>query len=442
MNSMSESRSDATRNSVTQNCEIAPRDLEIWKRRIIYASMVALLAKLFLAWFSSGTQDVLTYKVFSNDILQGGGPLRGGWYLYHRPYMISLAFNYSPAMLYFTWFVRFLSDTIHLPFNFCLRLPSILADIGTTIVLWNWLKIRCNLAQNQPFATNFPHITPLSLLFYALSPVAILISGFHGNTDSILIFFVLLSVWLFERGAPIWMVGVAFGMSLNFKVASLIFLPLFLLNLKGFRPRIEYSISVIATFVLCGMPYLAQDPDFILRRIFGYSGQYGGWGISLLLRIVAEATGIETPNYFFLRFGKIALIAALLCSAIWLNSLKRKPDLLWQCGFIALIFFVFTPSFGNQYLAWLAPLIVVFGASSSVIFSASAGLYLALNYGLIWRLMALNLPAPPPIYAAMLDIKIIAWFLIALILYFEIKKLVRTSRRDFSSPRANEMSSP
>ncbi len=301
-----------------------------------------MLLKIGLAWASPGTQDVITFKSFSDVILNSGG-----WGLYHHKFSdVGRAFNYLPSMLHFVRSVRFLSDWTHWPFAFCLRLLSIVADAGSALVLWK-------IVEGRALKSNIT-TSPWAFLLYLIAPAAIWVSGFHGNTDAVMLFFLLLSLLLLQRQQAAWLVGVAFGMSLNIKLMPLIFVPLFLLFLETPRRRIEYSIVVAATVFCAGLPYFVQDPVFIWHRAFGYNGLYGTWGISHLLNLLSPE--LKTANLFFQQFGKFILLSSLLFYSVWLNRLPTKPDLLRQLALLMLLFFTVTPAFGAQYLAWAVPL--------------------------------------------------------------------------------------
>ena len=51
-----------------------------------------------------------------------------------------------------------------------------------------------------------------------LCPTSIMISGFHGNTDPLMIALLLLSVYLIEADAPSWIAGATMGLATNVKV--------------------------------------------------------------------------------------------------------------------------------------------------------------------------------------------------------------------------------
>ena len=48
------------------------------------------------------------------------------------------------------------------------------------------------------------------VLLLAVAPISIMVSGFHGNTDPLMVFLVLLSVYLLEARRSTWRAGVAY----------------------------------------------------------------------------------------------------------------------------------------------------------------------------------------------------------------------------------------
>jgi len=384
-----------------------------WQKRIVIAAVFALILKLGLAWFSPGTQDVRTFKSFSDVILSSGGLS-----LYHKPLAADAAFNYLPFMLRVTQSARFVSDWAHLPFAFCWRLLSIVADVGSALVLWK--IVAASDAERKR------KISPLAFLLYVGSPVVIWVSGFHGNTDPIMIFFLLLSLLLLQRQQAAWLIGVAFGMSLNIKLMPLIFVPLFLIFLKQPRRRIEYSISVVATVFCAGLPYFLQDTIFVSRRAFGYNGLYEIWGISRLLRLLPSQW--QTLDFLFMHGGRFLLLGALLLCTLWMNRLRRKPDLLQQCAVLLLLFLVLTPGFGVQYLAWLAPVILALDLPAAATFYLVSGLYLSFNYTLFWIQYPLGTWPPLPLAQALISTEIACWLSIVVLFLGETRRLARDNQ--------------
>lgn len=280
-------------------------------------------------------------------------------------------------MVHVIHFYTWLTSVTSLPLAFWVRLPSILADIGTLTVLW-----RLTFCKNSLFA----RVSSWKLLFVAASPFSILIFGFHGNTDAVMMFFVMLSIYLLQSQKPAWVVGIAFGMAMNIKIVPLFFVPVFLLVLQAPRRQIEYSMSTIATGVIGGMPYLAQDPQFILSRVFGYGGQYNNWGLSRLLTLMSP----ELPwlNAAFEGAGKYVLLLVVIALSLWMNwrqNDSRNVPIETQCAVVVAAFLALTPAFGYQYLTWIVPFLPLWNWRASSLFTLCGTLYLLSVYTFRWR---------------------------------------------------------
>ena len=205
-----------------------------WRRAIIATAVVALLLKSALALRTVGTNDVLTFDVFSLVAAQQPGR---NLYLYADPPFF--VFNHPPFMIHALRALRWLGQATSLPFPFWLRAPGIAADLGSLLLLWRILE-----ASGRRFS-------PWTLLFIAIAPAAIMISGFHGNTDPVMIVFLLLSIYLIQIRRRVGLGGVAMGLSVSVKVVPLLFVPAVVLQLRGWRPRAAFVLSAAATDSSC-----------------------------------------------------------------------------------------------------------------------------------------------------------------------------------------------
>ena len=260
-----------------------------WTRFFLFVGALAFFIKLGLAWSSPGTQDIETFRNFS-EILANSGGLS----VYHAAQSADSAFNYLPFVLHLVRGVRLLADFTHWPFSFCLRLVSIVADVGSAFLLYDVLARR-NRTKGKRI------VSPVAFLIYLGAPVVIWISGFHGNTDAVMMFFLLLSLWLLHENRAAWLVGAAFGMSLNVKLMPLALLPLLLIFLRTPRRRFEYSTAALTTVFIGGLPYFLQQPVFVLHRALAYNGLYGIWGVPRLLTAILADLAIVNgggPSFF------------------------------------------------------------------------------------------------------------------------------------------------
>jgi len=353
-----------------------------WATVVALATAVAFGVKLYISYRSFGTVDVAYWQLYIM-----------GSHLGSRLYTSEI-FNHPPAMLHVLPLIGGLAERSGLPFPFCLRLPGIIADVGSVWLVW---RITQSAAPRLA--------SPAGVLLMAIAPASLMISGYHGNTDPVMIFFVLLAVHLRESAAA-WAAGIALGMAMNVKVVPLIFAPALLLYRHELRRGLALAVAAAATFLIASMPYLLDDPRFILQRVFGYSPS-GSWGIPLLIGLAEDHlrfpalysetwSGVPgvmelyamavTAAKAYAQWAKFLALGAIVLAAHRMNRMDSPPALFVQCGVAAFLFLFFSPGFGIQYLAWLVPWPVAAGPLVALIFYAISGEFLYRMYttNLVW----------------------------------------------------------
>ena len=323
-------------------------------RLVLATAICALVLKLYLAWTTIGTNDVLAYWYFLQEYRGSGLVL-----LYRR----DSEFNHPPFVIHWLMALRWIHLTTGAPPWFCLRLPPILADFGSFLVVARLLGPRLALPSFR-----------LGLFLVAAAPVSVMVSGFHGNNDSVMMFFVLLSILLLERSSPAWLAGIAMGMAVNMKIVPLVFWPAFLLWIPGWRKRAEYFVAAVVVVVAASSPAIFEAPELLAQKVLGYKSSYGLWGIS---RLLASA---PTLSRAFESWGRLVLAGALVALAAWMNLGRSKPALARQIGVLALAFLTLTPGFGVQYLAWLVPWMAWVGGGAAIAWTVATTFFLVLVY--------------------------------------------------------------
>lgn len=258
------------------------------------------------------------------------------------------------------------------------RTLTSLADLGSFFLVAAIVRRRFGVSWN--------------LAAYAFCPAAILIAGFHGNSDPLMIFFLLATAWSAERGHPPWLMGLFFGAALNIKLLPLFLLPALFFYLRDGRERLQCLGIIALTSLALWLPYLAQDPAVVIKSTLGYDSLAGRWGIGYLLR----------GTVFFGKYSHYAKYLILLLSATvaWLmNRRKTRIPLFDQFGITLFLFLFLTPGFGVQYLYWLTPWAVTLGARVYWFHSLAAGAFLFTVYnfwsgGIPWK-FANSLAAGP-----------------------------------------------
>src|SRR5438105_13800388 len=90
-----------------------------------------------------------------------------------------------------------------------------------------------------------------ALALFALSPVSLMVSGFHGNTDPVMVLLLVCAVWMCLRNRPV-LAGLFFAFGCQIKFVRLLFLPAFFFS---WFPQIGcggFLFSGSVTTVLCG----------------------------------------------------------------------------------------------------------------------------------------------------------------------------------------------
>ena len=153
------------------------------------AMLIGAALRIYCVVFTNGTGDMDDWEDHAQQVRDRG--LIG---YYHAN---SFA-NHPPFISKVGALILQISTVTHIPFRTLFRAPFALLDAGNALLLfsllpdnrWRFLAAAC----------------------YWLSPAAILISAYHGNTDTAVAFFLLLTIWLATQ-QRILSSGAAFGAS-------------------------------------------------------------------------------------------------------------------------------------------------------------------------------------------------------------------------------------
>jgi hypothetical protein len=343
--------------------------LELWQWAVILGAAAAFCTKLVLALKTYGSNDVYTLEEFlvawrylGTDLYRVGAP------------------NNPPSMLYLWAFLRGLAHLTGLPFSFWFKAPAILADLGSLWLVWRMLRSRLGERSIR-----------WSLFLMAVAPASVLISGFHGQNDSVMIFFLLLAAYLVEKGRTL-AGGAAFGLSLCVKVAPIIAIPVLVFYQFGRKKWVAFFAATVGVLLIAWSPFIISDPLAVLRDLLGYKSGLGHWGISYLAYQLSLLSPVGTSLCAVIeKFGSPILLLAIAVLSWRMNRSANKPLLYFQIGLVFFLFLAGTNGFGVQYLAWLVPFAAGLGAAPAALFYATSGVFLFLVYefwcqGMPWYL--------------------------------------------------------
>jgi 4-amino-4-deoxy-L-arabinose transferase-like glycosyltransferase len=299
--------------------------------------------KLWLALTTFGTNDVRYWQTFMKYIVEKGSV---------TIYRDVRFYNHPPAMSGLLWLMHRVAAHAPNGFPFVMRLPAILADVGSTLLIYRLVAFGWDRRRALFCA-----------LGVALSPILVLVSGFHGNTDPVFMCLVLLAAERLLLGkSPFWSAAVSgaiLGAAINVKLVPLMVVPVFFFQLDGLRPRLRFA-GALAVILALGFGYhFFAAGEFFKRNVLDYSGLKGIWGLTEMA--LRGYPAIVTPAYVSaLKLVIAAVIVARAAVELWRRH--RSPAdardngraFLRSLGLAFLTFMLLTPGFGVQYLAWLA----------------------------------------------------------------------------------------
>lgn len=319
--------------------------LHITSVRIAWLTVLAaaLAARLLpaLALPTGSTYDIESYAIVGSLVLNDKD-------VYTSPEAEN-RYPYLPFQMYWSALSHKLVELSQVPYYKIVKIAPILADIAIALVLFASLLRAFSL---QAALTGS--------LLYAVNPLPVFISAYHGQFDAAAILPVLLS--LYSLGSYPWLSGIWLGFAILVKSWPVLALPALLSGIKSQKKRLIFLALAGLVPLLAILVYLtAFDSRLpqVLGRAIGYNRGAGAWGYTYLFRLLVYffpgLTGFFT---WLINFGRILTLAGL--AAAWqLRARKESP----QDGFLTIlvVFFAITHAFGIQYMVWLIPFAILSG---------------------------------------------------------------------------------
>jgi hypothetical protein len=301
---------------------------------VVAVGLVAVAVKLVVAATTTGTDDVLFFRSFAKAIGQVGPvDVYGVRFLvrYNHPPLIGLMLGALDWL-----------DGHGVVFRFALRSVPIMADFGSSLLVFDVLRRR------GPVRT-----ATVTAGLVAVNPILFIVSGFHGNIDSVFVFLTLLAAWLLlDRGVSA-LAGLAFATAGGVKLVPLILLPIFLALLRRRTDLARFCGTFAAATVLLWTPAILRQLPAIRRNVVGYAGHQEDWGVVMIARVLGHPGRmvelLAGPGRYLL------ILASVGPAVLWA---WRRPERGYAAIALALVsFLALIPAWAPQYLAWP----VVFG---------------------------------------------------------------------------------
>lgn len=301
----------------------------------VAAAFVARLAAILLS--DRVVADVLRYRRVAAHVLDVS------W----NPYQAQHLYPYPPLWVWIEAACESLARHSGLSFAVLVKLPVLAAEVGIVVLLARWGAERGGAARWAPW-------------IYALHPVAVLVTGFHGQFDSIALLMVLLAVRASERGRHD-AAALALAAGIAVKSFPILAVPVLLLRVTGATARFRFLALALLPVAVLLVPYLAHDATAVTRELFGYGGvaDFGWIGVWRGVRWVIDGTlGRGEARHW----GLLIPAAKILFLAAYGAALARRRasgDLVVTLLAVFVAFQAFYGALSAQYLLWVVPLAVL-----------------------------------------------------------------------------------
>lgn len=313
-----------------------------WPVFVIAVFLLAFLGRLVFSFGQGNFDDSILYQIWSFI-----GTTKGVTSLYDTiPNLSFFPANYPPLILYLLTFVGLIYKSffsLNFVFNtpilfFLLKLFPILFDIALGLILYFFVS--SNFSKKAGF---------IASAFLLFNPAIFFNSAVWGQTDSILMFFLAVSMVFLIKGKfnYAWFF---YALSFFTKQQALIFFPLMIFltfKLGGNKRLYKALITGIATSFIVIFPFIASGKFLnFLERMFYSLTQY-------------PVLSKNAFNFWWFLFGEKATFLSDQKSIFWFYN----PHLIGAIFFILVYFYVFQKikkSQLNPHLIILAFLTIAF----------------------------------------------------------------------------------
>ena len=342
---------------------------------------LGLAARLIVAATTWGSNDVLGFQIFGIQISQLG---------LFEAYRQNPELNHPPIPALWAAAVYRLAPPAAgdvLAFCFLLKLPGILTEAASAWLVWRAVSARAGRPAGWRAAAAYA---------WALAPL--LVSGYHGNTDTVYAMLSLLAVYLLEDRRRPLAAGLALAAAINVKLIPVLLVPPLLLSLRTRREAAAF-LGGLAVGVVPFVPVLAAVGPAFYRNALAYNPKPDRWGLMLPLlwnRELPLDPAADQTVLLYKAYGRyliLALVVGWSALARWRGGTVNGGDGGGRGGGVNryelaaatyAIFLVFAPGFGAQYVAVVAPLLVAARPAVGFAYATLAGLCVGLLYYLAW----------------------------------------------------------
>jgi len=363
---------------------------------------IGVAARLWLWWASIGSYDVYLWMRHAQYISTYGLAAT------YKDYAV---FNHPPLMgLYAAQAWRWSSASVP---NFArlIKLPGL---AGEAISLWALWKFS----------------GPRVFALYACLPAAILVSGFHGNTDSLCAALVLVAAIVFDR-KRYFTSGLLWSAALNVKLFPLILLPLPLFGTHKWRDFWRLCVG-FAVGLVPFIPPVLRAAHAMYHNFLSYSSNFSDWGIPGLVNAAIDVPKLRPyflPVERWYSVNGRYLILATVVALATVPALRKSMNQATQAALGAALFLLLASGFGVQYVEFAAPLLCYADIVAGLCWGWTSGLFIGVVYWMSSTWHPFQSIFPPRYLGPAPLLGMLAWAALAHFVWVHVRAGLRTQRK-------------
>lgn len=329
---------------LVRNTRAVRAQVDTWPDGPVIALLVgvALAVRLIPLAFGIESTDILLYREQAIPVVQA----KNVYAVTHN------VFPYAPVSMFYPALCLDLSWILGIPFHVVVKLFAIFADVGIVAVLY---------AMGGKLFGRQTAVSAAAL--YALNPVSILVSSFHGNIMSLVVLLMLMA-YLLLRVDPdknLVVSGLLLSLAVGWRSFPILLLPFFLASIDGKAKKIRFAACVVVPVALSMIPFAWVDAQPMLREMLSYSGwgiHHGPFGIvrGLHLLSIGQVTWENPPGWTpWMVSSKFAFLALYGIAAVLAKRIGLLNGILITC----FLFNVVYSGVASQYLIWTVPFLLL-----------------------------------------------------------------------------------
>lgn len=274
------------------------------KISLVVVLFAALILHLFIAFQFEATGDSGGWRLAGITGLHGGQLGMGNGTVYDGDCPL-LCSNWPPLTYHYYIAMRWLYENVnplqwpHWGYN---KLLPVLSTVGIAYLLYK-------------YALLFKARQPLFLsALYAFHPLSLYVSAYHGQRESVWLFFLLLSLYVWLKYKQYFLFAILFAISVSVKIPPLLLAPFLLLSLPTIKSKLGFILIVPFVFFTLNLPEIVTYKENVFKQVFFYGGEVGWWGFSAVAVKIDVLTGTSISNIVASSSKALQYIAVILGS--------------------------------------------------------------------------------------------------------------------------------